>query len=98
MSHDSDYPPIADYALIGDCHGAALVSRSGSIDWCCVPRLDSASCFARLLDAKKGGYCAIEPAPELTRPAHREYVEGTLVLETSFQTPGGQARLIDFFT
>jgi GH15 family glucan-1,4-alpha-glucosidase len=94
----ADYPPIADYALIGDCHAAALVSRSGSIDWCCVPRVDSASCFGRLLDAGKGGYCEIAPVPEGARTVYRAYIEDTLVLETTLRTAGGQARLIDFFT
>ena len=94
----SDYPPIADYALIGDCHAAALVSRTGSIDWCCMPRIDAGSCFGRLLDAEKGGHLVVEPATEHARPPHREYVEDTLVLETTFRSPGGEARLIDFFT
>src|SRR3954452_11478867 len=93
MSHDSDYPPIAEYALIGDCHGAALVSRAGSIDWCCVPRFDSGSCFARMLDARRGGFCAIELADE-DQAAEREYLEGTLVLAT---TLGGKVHVQDAF-
>lgn len=48
------YCPIADYALIGDCHGAALVSRDGAIDWACVTRFDQGGFFCRLLDARKG--------------------------------------------
>ena len=55
------YPPIADYALIGDCHGAALVSRAASIDWWCAPRFDSGSIFGRLLDWERGGHCSLEP-------------------------------------
>jgi GH15 family glucan-1,4-alpha-glucosidase len=94
----AEYAPIADYALIGDCHAAALVSLAGSIDWCCMPRLDSASCFGRLLDSGKGGYCEIAPVPEGARTVHRAYIEDTLVLETTLRTAGGQARLIDFFT
>ena len=94
-SSSSPYPPIGDYAFIADCHTAALVSRAGSIDWCCLPRLDSGSCFARLLDWDRGGYFQIVPcgAWESTR----RYVEGTLVLETTFRTPKGAVRLTDCF-
>ena len=93
----SEYPPIADYGLIGDCHSVALVSRNGSVDWCCMPRIDSSPCFARLLDWERGGCCSIEPVPEEARPTFRSYIEGTLVLETSMRTARGQARVIDCF-
>ncbi|HEX5146562.1 MAG TPA: trehalase-like domain-containing protein, partial [Conexibacter sp.] len=53
------YPPISDYALLGDCHGVALVSRAGSVDWCCLPRFDSGSSFGRLLDPERGGHCSV---------------------------------------
>ncbi|ABG05669.1 glycoside hydrolase 15-related [Rubrobacter xylanophilus DSM 9941] len=90
------YPPIADYALIGDSNSAALVSRSGSVDWCCIRRLDAGSCFGRLLDWEKGGYCAVTPAGE-EWDVSRRYVESSLVLESTFKVPGGEARLYDFF-
>jgi GH15 family glucan-1,4-alpha-glucosidase len=90
------YPSIADYALIGDCHSAALVSRAGSIDWCCMPRFDSGSVFGRLLDWDRGGYCALSPRSRHT--SHRSYVEDTLVLVTTFRSQGGEARVFDCFT
>ncbi len=90
------YPSIDDYAYIADCHSSALVSRSGSIDWCCMPRIDSGSCFGRILDWVKGGYCQI--VPTRSYEASRRYLEGTLVLETTFRTREGEARLIDCFT
>ncbi len=90
------YPPIKDYAYIGDCHSAALISGSGSIDWCCMPRIDSSSCFGRLLDWGKGGYCQI--VPEDPYEMSRQYLGESLVLETSFQTERGEVRLLDFFT
>ena len=90
------YPPIADYGLIGDCHTAALVSRSGSIDWCCLPRFDSDSCFGRLLDWNKGGYFAITPVGSYR--VKREYRGDSLILVTTFTTRTGKARLVDFFS
>lgn len=90
------YPPIADYALIGDCHSAALISRCGSIDWCCLPRFDSDSCFGRLLDWNKGGYFAITPLGEYR--TRREYRGDSLILVTTFTTRTGEAHLIDFFS
>jgi GH15 family glucan-1,4-alpha-glucosidase len=90
------YPPISDYALIGDCHSAALVSRSGSIDWCCLPRFDSDSCFGRLLDWHKGGYFAITPVGPYR--VKREYHGDSLILVTTFTTRAGTARVVDFFS
>ena len=89
------YPPIGDHALIGDCHAAALVSRDGVIDWCCLPRFDSDSCFARLLDRRRGGHFSIAPlGPCRTR---REYLGDSLVLATHFEGDEGSVRLVDFF-
>jgi GH15 family glucan-1,4-alpha-glucosidase len=72
----------------------ALVHRNGSIDWWCVPRVDSASCFGRLLDWERGGYCSIAPLQE-RHSSFRSYVEGTMVLSTIFSTSGGEATLLD---
>ncbi len=89
--------PIEDYALIGDCETAALVSRDGSVDWLCWPRFDSPACFAALLGAPEHGRWRIAPrdlAPERTR---RRYRGDTLVLETAMETPdGGAVAVIDF--
>ena len=90
------YPLIADYGVISECHTAALISRSGSIDWCCMPRLDSGTYFGRILDWDKGGFCSITPtATDWT--SERRYVDETLVLETTFHGPSGEARLFDCF-
>ena len=89
------YPPLADYALIGDCHSAALVSREGVIDWCCLPRFDSDSCFGRLLDWDKGGFFAVTPAAAHT--CRREYLRDSLILVTTFTSGRNKAQLIDFF-
>jgi GH15 family glucan-1,4-alpha-glucosidase len=93
------YPPIADYGLIGDGQSAALVSRRGSIDWCCLPRFDSGSCFGRLLDWELGGHFSIAPV-ERGRGAsiHRRYRGDSMVLETVFRVEGGEAMVIDCMT
>src|SRR5690349_12134504 len=90
------YPAISDYALIGDCHTAALVSHSGSIDWCCLPRFDSDSCFGRLLDWKEGGYFTVTPRHKVY--VHREYMDDSLVLVTTYKSGRNAARVIDFFS
>jgi GH15 family glucan-1,4-alpha-glucosidase len=90
------YPPIADYAVIGDCHTAALVSRTGSIDWCCMPRFDSGSVFGRILGWDNGGYCAVSPRSRQASSS-RVYIEDTLVLATTFRDRGGEACLYDCF-
>src|SRR5262245_18884088 len=84
--------PIADYGLLADCNSAALVSRDGSIDWLCLPRYDSESIFARLLDPD-AGHWTIRPTGEYT--SERRYLPGTLVLETTFTTDTGAVRLTD---
>lgn len=88
------YRPIGDYALIGDAHTAALVSREGAIDWCCWPHLDSPAVFCRLLDADRGGSFHVRPGS--TFRVSRAYVGVTNVLATTFQTASGQVRLTDF--
>jgi GH15 family glucan-1,4-alpha-glucosidase len=90
-------PPIADYALIGDCRSAALVSRQGSIDWCCMPRMDHGSCFGRLLDWERGGFCAIAPLTEAEVRTRRRYVDETLVLETRLACDDGEVVIRDCF-
>jgi GH15 family glucan-1,4-alpha-glucosidase len=90
----ADYPAIGDYALIGDCHTAALVSLGGSIDWCCLPRFDSGSTFGRLLDRERAGF--LEVAPEgAEREPFRDYVDETLILKTAWRAEGGEATVTD---
>jgi GH15 family glucan-1,4-alpha-glucosidase len=86
---------IEDYAMIGDCETAALVGTNGSIDWLCVPRFDSPSCFAALLGNTDHGRWLIAPTGG-ARKVTRQYRDGTLILETEFETDGGSAKLIDF--
>ncbi len=80
--------PIEDYALIGDCKSAALVSRDGSIDWLCWPRFDSEACFAALLGTPEHGRWLVAPHDEAR--ITRRYRPDTLILETEFET--GTAR------
>jgi GH15 family glucan-1,4-alpha-glucosidase len=86
---------IEDYALIGDCHTAALVGRDGSIDWLCFPHFDSGACFAALLGTPEHGRWLLAPRTEV-RAVRRRYREGTLVLETEFETADGLIAVIDF--
>ncbi len=86
---------IEDYALIGDCETAALVSREGSIDWLCWPDFSSGACFAALLGSQKHGYWRICPASAGWKSS-RKYRDHTLILETTFENAYGTVRLIDF--
>ncbi len=86
---------IEDYALLGDCQSAALVSRAGSIDWLCWPRFDSPACFAALLGTPDNGRWLLAPQGEVRRTTRR-YRDGTLVLETELETAEGVVALIDF--
>ena len=86
--------PIEDYALIGDCETAGLVGRDGSIDWLCLPRFDSDSCFTALLGNQQNGHWMI--APEEAAQVSRRYKGDTLILETTFRTNSGSVALVDF--
>ena len=86
---------IEDYALVGDCQTAALVSLEGSIDWLCWPRFDSPACFAALLGSRQHGHWQIAPVDPKPR-VHRGYQTETLVLETEFETAEGAVTLVDF--
>ena len=93
MPEPTPYRPIADYAIIGDARSAALISREGSIDWLCWPRFDSRSVFARILDAQRGGSFSLAPPVEFM--AKRRYLGRTNVLETTYETESGSARVLD---
>src|SRR5262245_27279289 len=84
--------PIADYALLSNCRSAALVSRRGSVDWLCFPRFDSPSVLGRLLD-DAAGHWSMQPLAD----AHvdRRYAGDTMILEATFRTATGSARLLD---
>jgi alpha,alpha-trehalase len=86
------FMPIAGYGLIADCNTAALVGTDGSIDWLCLPRYDSPALLARILDPDAGRFAITPRGAFETR---RRYVDGTLVLETTFETETGTARLTD---
>ena len=87
--------PIEKYALVGDCHTAALVGSDGSIDWLCLPRFDSGACFAALLGGPEHGRWLLAPTAE-PRRVRRRYRGDNLILETDFDTEEGSVRVIDF--
>jgi GH15 family glucan-1,4-alpha-glucosidase len=86
---------LEDYGLIGDMQAAALVGRDGAVDWLCLPRFDSASCFSALLGDERHGRWLVAPAGAV-RAASRRYRPGTLVLESDLETADGAVRVIDF--
>jgi GH15 family glucan-1,4-alpha-glucosidase len=85
---------IEDYALIGDCETAALVGKDGSLDWLCLPSFDSGACFAALLGTPEHGRWLIAPQGKIKK-VQRLYRDGTLILETVFETADGAVTLID---
>ncbi|MEA3139439.1 MAG: hypothetical protein QOK23_1608 [Gammaproteobacteria bacterium] len=87
--------PIEHYAIIGDCHTAALVGNDGSMDWLCFPRFDSAACFAALLGGPEQGRWLLAPQAKITT-LKRRYRDDSLILETDFHTARGSIRVIDF--
>jgi GH15 family glucan-1,4-alpha-glucosidase len=86
---------IEDYGLIGDMKGSALVSKSGDIDWVCVPRFDSEACMAALLGRDEHGRWGIRPTTRIRRSEQR-YRRDTLILETEVDCDGGRVRIVDF--
>jgi GH15 family glucan-1,4-alpha-glucosidase len=90
------YLPIAAYATIGDGRTVALIGLDGSIDWLCLPNLDSPSVFGGIVDARRGGAFTLAPAGEFS--GTRRYLPGTNVLETSFDTATGRVRITDALT
>ncbi len=85
---------IEDYAIIADCRSTALVAKDGSIDWLCLPRFDSEACFAALLGSREHGRWQIAPAGGVRRVGRR-YRDGTLILETEYETEEGTVTLVD---
>ncbi|PCE62478.1 glycoside hydrolase family 15 protein [Sediminicola luteus] len=83
-----------DYGIVGNCRSAALISKTGSLDWCCLPEFDSPSVFAKLLDADKGGHFGMEPLGEYS--VSQKYKEQTAILITRFNCTDGVFELHDF--
>jgi GH15 family glucan-1,4-alpha-glucosidase len=91
----SPFPAIEDYGFLSDCDVCALVAPSGSVEWMCLPRMDGPSLFAAILD-RDAGHFRLGPADVMV-PTDRRYVPGTMVLETTWDTPTGWAVVRDVF-
>src|SRR5438309_1060007 len=87
--------PIEDYALLGDLHTAALVSRDGCVDWLCLPRFDSPACFAALLDTERAGLWRLAPASGASA-GRRGYRGDSLIMDSEWETADGVVRVTDF--
>lgn len=96
VAREKEYAPIGAYGLIGDGHGAALVCEDGRIDWLAVPEVDTPPFLAAILDAPKGGHLAL--APSVDYEVRRRYLEGSMILETTFETDAGTLRVTDALT
>jgi len=88
------YKPISDYGIVGNMLSVALVGSDGSIDWCCLPRFDSSSVFAAILDDEKGGRFHIKPQTDFR--SSQAYLPDTNILRTTFETDTGTAEVVDF--
>src|ERR1700745_284829 len=89
----SPFPPIAEYGFLSNCEVTALIAASGNVEWMCLPRMDSPSVFAAILDRGAGRFRR-GPA-DVTVPSGRRYLPGTMVLETTWATPTGWAVVRD---
>jgi len=89
----SPFPPIAECGFLSDCEVSALIAASGTVEWMCLPRMDSPSAFGAILD-RSAGWFRLGPA-DVTGPAGRRYLPGTMVLETTWATPTGWAVVRD---
>jgi len=94
-SRHCQYPGLGDYSLIGNCRSAALVSRYGSIDWCCLPEFHSPAVFSALLGGERGGSFSIALVDEFS--SVQTYNDDTNLVETVFQTAGGEVKITDAF-
>ena len=88
-----DFPPIADYAFLSDCETCALIASGGRVEWLCLPRPDSPSVFGAMLDRSAGVFGFLPEGLEV--PSHRRYLPGSMVLETTWQTPTGWLQVYD---